>query len=272
MNERRKGYSRRSDIPADVLGALNEGRDEAVTLAEALGIDMPQLLRHAARDVGLEERGDWLGAQADGLASEGVMKRLAGIGAALFAALDNHPGRAEVFEALSTHPSDTVRSWATYVNVADPSLGLSERLARARPFASDGHMGVRECAWTSFRPYLVAELSEGLRLLSGWVRDGDPNVRRCAVEGTRPRGVWCAHIPELKEDPERGPVILEPVRSDPSRYVQLAAGNWLNDASKTCSEWTTGVCDRWTEESPTPETASIVRRGLRTLRRAGVVE
>ncbi len=272
MNDRRKGYSRRSDIPADILGALNEGREETITLAEVLAIDMPQLLRHAARDVGLEEHRDWLGAQADGLASDGVMKRLAGIGTALFAVLDNHPERAEVYEALSTHPSDTVRSWATYVNVADPSLSLPDRLARARPFASDGHMGVRECAWTSFRPYLAAELGEGLRLLSGWVRDGDHNVRRCAVESTRPRGVWCAHISVLKEDPERGLSILEPVRSDPSRYVQLAVGNWLNDASKTCPEWTTGVCDRWTEVSRTRETAFIVRRGLRTLRRAGVVE
>ena len=46
---RRKGASRRADIPAAVLSALNEGRDETVTLVEWLAIDMATLVGHTLR-------------------------------------------------------------------------------------------------------------------------------------------------------------------------------------------------------------------------------
>ncbi|MDP6124260.1 MAG: hypothetical protein QGH20_00720 [Candidatus Latescibacteria bacterium] len=39
--KRRKGASRRADVPFDVLKALNEGREESLTLAEFLSINMP---------------------------------------------------------------------------------------------------------------------------------------------------------------------------------------------------------------------------------------
>ncbi len=99
------------------------------------------------------------------------------------------------------------------------------------------------------------------------MRDPDPNIRRCATEATRPRGVWSAHIEALKQSPELGLGILEPVRSDPSRYVQRSVANWLNDASKSRPDWVREVCQRWTEESPTTETAWTVNHALRTLRK-----
>ena len=83
-------------------------------------------------------------------------------------------------------------------------------------------------------------------------------------------GVWTSHIVELKANPSPALVLLEPVRSDTSRYVQTAVGNWLNDASKSTPEWTTAVAKRWLADSPTPETRWIVNRGLRTLRKKGV--
>lgn len=52
---RRKGAMRRSEIPPDVLRALNEGREETITLVEWLAIDMPTLLRSISPGVGLSE-------------------------------------------------------------------------------------------------------------------------------------------------------------------------------------------------------------------------
>jgi 3-methyladenine DNA glycosylase AlkC len=126
-------------------------------------------------------------------------------------------------------------------------------------------MAVREAAWASLRNDLLAELDLALELLRPWVLDPDPNIRRCAVEGTRPRGVWCAHSERLKAEPQLALHLLEPVRADPSRYVQLSVGNWLNDASKSQPAWVRTLCARWRRESPAAETAFIVQRALRTI-------
>ena len=264
---RRKGAMRRSEIPPDVLQALNEGREGTITLVEWLAIGMPTLLRWVLPEVGLAEAGDEIGKTADGLANEGVTRRLKGIGEALFMVTQRHPRGTESYEALASHTSDMVRAWAAFMLTANKDLLLADRLEATRRFAADRSVAVRECAWDSFRPYVAADLSLGLRLLESWVRDPDPNIRRCATEATRPRGVWCTHIDALKQDPEPGLRLLEPMRSDPSRYVQRSVANWLNDASKTRPDWVRAVCARWTKESPTKETAWIVRQALRTLRK-----
>ena len=266
---RRKGAVSRSQIPPDVLQALNQGREETITLAEWLAIDMPTLLRSILPGVGLAEVCEELGQEADRLNGEGVTKRLKGIGEALFVWTKNHPKRSEIYEALASHQSDMVRVWANYMLTADQEVHLAHRLEATRRFAADRSVAVRECAWDSFRPYVVADLDGGFRLLEPWVRDPDPNIRRCAIEGTRPRGVWTAHIEDLKQDPEPALALLEPVRSDPSPYVQRSAANWLNDASKSRPDWVQSVRARWRDESPTKETAWIVNHALRTLRKRG---
>ena len=266
---RRKGAVRRSDIPPDILEGLNEGRLETVTLAEWLAIDMSTLLRSILPAVGLADAEEALAEAVHRLAGEGVTRRLKGVGEALYTVTRDHPRRDTIFDGLAGHSSDMVRAWAAFMHTADASLTLEARLEAARPLAADRNGSVRECAWDSFRSYLANELSRGLKLLEPWVEDSDPNIRRCAVEGTRPRGVWTAHIETLKRNPQPGLAILEPVRSDSSRYVQRAVANWLNDASKSRPDWTLSVCKRWTEGSPTKETAWIVHHALRTLRKKG---
>ena len=267
---RRKGASRIADIPPDILAALNDGREETATLVEWLAIDMPTLMRNVAARVGLGDQTDSLVAAAQRLAEQGITRRMRGIGQALHDALADHPQPETAFEALATHTSDMVRAWAAYSATADADLSLCRRLRIARRFAADRSAAVRECAWDSYRQYVADDLETGVSLLIPWVADPDPNIRRCAVDSTRPMGVWTAHIPALKSDPSPGLPLLETVRSDPSRYVQNAVANWLNDASKSQPNWVVGLTERWLTESPSRETRWIVNRSRRTLRKQGL--
>jgi 3-methyladenine DNA glycosylase AlkC len=262
----RTGARRMAEIPKQVLGALNEGLIETKNLVEILAIDMEKLLALAVDDVGIKKEKAAIMAAFDEIRNEGFNRKLTGCGVLIFEQLASRRNRNGVLKKLSGHKSDTVRSWACIATVmADPDMELKTRIDRAKVFAADGHMAVRENAWAAFRPAVAKELDRGIDLLKPWVTDEDPNIRRCAVEGTRPRGVWTAHIGKLKENPRLCLPLLGPVKSDPSRYVQSAAANWLNDASKTKPDWTRKLCRRWEKESPTKETAYIIKRGLRTL-------
>ena len=193
-----------ADIPPTVLAALNAGTEETVTLVEWLAIDVRRLARAVAPEaLGSSVAAGAVVAEAARRAPRGVDARTGGMGAAV------HP----------PHASDMVRGWTTYSVAADRTLALPRRLERGRRFAADGHMAVRECAWDAWRPFVAAELARGLPMLSDWVRDGDANVRRCAVEGTRPRGVWTAHVEALKVDPS-------PAAPNCSRSASRWAARW----------------------------------------------
>jgi 3-methyladenine DNA glycosylase AlkC len=265
---RRKGARRIAEIPRAVLRALNEGREETITLVEWLAVDARLLLGHVLPDAGFP-RADVaaLVEHAGAVAATGITARTKSIGARLHEALAaaGARDRRRRFEALASHRSDVVRALAAYSLAADAKLDLEVRLAQARRFAADPAMSVRECAWDSYRPWLARELERGIGLLVPWVRDRDPAVRRCAIESTRPRGVWTAQLVPLVNDPRPGLVLLEPCRADPSDYVRRAVANWLNDASKSKPEWVRGVCARWSRASKSPATAWIVKRAQRTI-------
>jgi 3-methyladenine DNA glycosylase AlkC len=249
----RKGAIRPSAVPHATLEQLNRGTLETATLAEGLAIDFDVLLRHVAPDVSLH-------APRQISASDGITKRMAATGRLLFA----HYGLAG-FDHFAAHPSDTVRGWAAFLLAAMPNLSIHERLDQIRPLANDPHFGVREWAWLALRPYIAAHIAETITIFTAWVDQPAPNIRRFAIESTRPRGVWCAHIAELKHDPQRALPILEPVRADSARYVQDSVGNWLNDAAKSQPLWVRTICDRWQHASPTSATIRICRRALRSI-------
>ncbi len=268
----RKGFNSFASIPPALLRDLNAGRDYPITLAEWLAMDPVEHLRAILPDLGLgagrqAARGAALLRETEALRKARAAERSKGMGAALHRAMASHPQGEAIFERLASHPSPMARSWAAYALLADPGLTLAARLRRAKRFASDRDMAVRECAWVSVRPYVAADLARGIRSLRPWVRSRDPGVRRCAVEATRPRGVWTLHIEALKSDPAPGLSLLEPVRSDPSRYVQRPVGNWLNDASRSRPDWVRAVTRRWLRVSRTPEIEWTVRHALRTLRK-----
>jgi 3-methyladenine DNA glycosylase AlkC len=260
----RKGAARIVLIPPQVLQALNEGQVPTVNLNEFLAVDIGQLARHVANHIGLEPLHERLSDTIAMLGSFKPMKRHDHIARALYDMTASRADRDAVATALAQHPSDIARSWAAqWVGFAN--LPLAERLHAVRSFAADPHFGVREIAWLSVRQSVIAEIRPALNLLQPWVQEKDENLRRFASELTRPRGVWCAHIEALKQDPQRALPLLEPLRSDQSRYVQNSVGNWLNDAAKTQAAWVRALCARWQSESPTAPTRYIVRRALRSL-------
>lgn len=249
-SERRIGARRPADVPSEVRALLEAGAEQTSNLMEQIALDqgvllgsvLPSAIRHAdeLRVPKLTER-MWAGGRVL-LESQGI----------------------EGIHLARTWDSDTARSWGAMAVGLAPDIGLEERLALARKYASDDHFAVREWAWIAVRGHIADELTPALALLSEWSRDSDPLIRRFASESTRPRGVWCSHIAALKADPELAINLLEPLHSDPARYVQLSVGNWLNDAAKTRPDWTSSICRRWAL-SNNAATRAILKRGQRSL-------
>ena len=255
----RKGATRTADIPKAVLEGLNAGTLESVNLTEWLAVDGVRLLEAVLPALKLKSEKQVLETARE-VSALGVMQRTERIALALEIAQVK-------LEPLVNHTSDTVRCWAAFVAVKR-AKDFKTALEAVRPFAADAHFGVREIAWMAWRPLLAVNLEPGLQALEPWTAHGDANLRRFASEASRPRGVWCAHIQALKDQPELALHLLEPLQSDPSKYVQTSVANWLNDASKTRANWVEGVCARWLEDQPSQATQWIVNHALRSVRKA----
>ncbi|MDO8458238.1 MAG: DNA alkylation repair protein [Burkholderiaceae bacterium] len=269
----RKGAARIALIQPDVLAALNAGQIPTVNLNEFLAIDLHRLAPSVAQHIGLPPDAEPLLDTLAMLSSFKPMKRHSHIARAFYNLTDGQPdaaARTAIATALACHPSDVARCWAAQW-ISFSELDLVAQLQAVTRFAADPHFGVRETAWMAVRDAVVADLDTALNLLQPWTVSPDPNLRRFASELTRPRGVWCAQIDALKIEPWRAVSLLEPLRSDPSRYVQNSVANWLNDASKSQPAWVQQVCDRWLDDTssapPADKTATryIVNRALRTL-------
>lgn len=244
-----------TDVPPEVVDALNRGERETRDLVEGFTIDFAALLGSAVPGIS----GDAIDRVRAGR-DEPYTKRFRLVATVCLDELG--PG---AIERLRAHPSDTVRGWACYAAGLIDGLPIGDRLAMVRTLADDHHFGVREWAWLGVRGAIVAEPREAIRLLMPWAHGSSANLRRFASEATRPRGVWAAHIKSLKDDPSPALPLLDPLRSDPSRYVQDSVANWLNDASKSRPDWVRGVCDRWRRESDTPATARLCARAERSI-------
>ena len=149
--------------------------------------------------------------------------------------------------------------------VGAKALPIEEKLEMIRAYAADTHFGVREISFMAVKKDIAEHVDSAISFLIPWTGDQDANVRRFAVEATRPIGVWTNKIDELKKQPEKAIDLLDPLKADPAKYVQDAVANWLNDASKSRPEWVQEVCDRWSGESTTKATSYIVKRALRTI-------
>ena len=261
----RKGARKSQDIPKDVLELLNNGKIPTVNLTEWLAVDQTELIKNTFPKIGLKDSIDTITNAIEQQKKPSTMSSIKLIGQQLYEYSSKSNSLVSTIELLSNHESDTIRCYATYLIALNTDLNISEKLDQSRMLIADKHFGVREIVWMALRLEIEKNLSESIEILSKWTNDPDENIRRFTTESTRPRGVWCKHIETLKENPEQALPILEPLKSDKSKYVQDSVGNWLNDASKSKPDFVIGLYKKWKSESPTAETEKILKRALRTI-------
>ena len=261
---KRKGARSTKDIPTNILQQLNEGQIETANLVEWLAVDQRLLLENLLKQ---NKRADYLKTiltKIDQLKKQTVNTINEAIGTGLFE-LTTQNNDKDFLAIMSNHNADLVRCWTTYIIGKNENLDIAETLKQIQPFSADKHFGVREICWMAVRPKIARDLIESIKILAKWTTSQDENIRRFTTEATRPRGVWCEHIKEIKQNPELALSILEPLKSDQAKYVQDSVGNWLNDASKTQPDFVTKLCKSWEKASNTKETKYITKKALRTL-------
>ena len=259
----RKGARKIADIPPVVLELLNLGKIETVNLTEWLATDQLALLTMVLNDI---DRSDWFEPFEIAVSSQKKITANSNvklIGQRFAQWIEDD----QIRHTLSTHTSDIVRAWACWAIMTneDELVSLSQK---AKPFAADPNSGLREVVIFATKDKLAAQLERSVAILSDWTADEDENVRRYVVEVLRPIGVWTKKIPQLQENPALGLPLIEPLKSDPSRYVQNAVANWLNDASKSQPEWVRQLCEEWTSASDSKSTQYIVKRACRTINKS----
>ncbi|GAB1857473.1 HEAT repeat domain-containing protein [Flavobacteriaceae bacterium MHTCC 0001] len=256
----RKGARSLKDINPEVVAYLNKGLIETKNIMEWLATNQLELLKLILNDLNKE---DWyasfetaVNAQKKPTANSNT-KVIGQTWATLIT-------DADLYAKLKSHTSDIVRCWSCWAESVQHDT-IPDLLQVMKPYAADSHFGVREVVIFATKERLIEDLDVAINTLSKWALEADENIRRYAVETLRPVGVWTKKIVAFQEHPEMGLPILNSLKSDTSKYVRDAVGNWLNDASKSQPNWVNSICNTWKTESPTKETAYIVKRGLRTI-------
>jgi 3-methyladenine DNA glycosylase AlkC len=120
----------------------------------------------------------------------------------------------------------------------------------------------------AIRPYMIRYTDRMMPILHEWALDDNEHVRRLAAEGSRPRGVWVAHIDAFKRDPRPVLKLLDKLKADPSKYVQKAVANNLNDISRDNPDAAIKTAVKW-YKSDNSHTRWIVKHACRSLIKQG---
>ncbi len=239
----------KKQIAQEIIDLLNSGEREAKNLMEFLVIDYRLLCLNVLPNFVYPK-------EANNLGIVGKLRKIS-------FELNNQFG-FKVFGQISRHKSDVIRSLACLL-VECQKLKFQDKLDLIIPLADDTNSGVREWAWMALRGDFTENLGSNIKLLSKYTYDSSDNIRRFVSELSRPRGVWCSHITQLKKTPWLALDLIAPLKSDNARYVQLSVGNWLNDAGKDNPQWVKELCNNWLKSSNTIETNKICKRALRNL-------
>jgi len=119
----------------------------------------------------------------------------------------------------------------------------------------------------AIRPYILKDPKRAMDFMLKLTQDEDPNVRRFASEGCRPRLPWAMALPVFKKDPALVLTVLEALKDDDSEFVRKSVANNLNDISKDHPEIVLDVASKWLGSSK--NTDWIVKHACRTLLKAG---
>ena len=256
----RKGARSLKDINPEAIEYLNKGLVETKNLMEWLATDQVGLLKLVLKDIGKEVWLETIEVAVNTQKKPTANSNTKVIGETLGILTRNK----EVYTHFKKHTSDLVRCWACWAESTHHDE-LSSLLATMKSYAADSHFGVREVVIFASKERMIEGLDTAINILTTWTKDKDENIRRFAVEVLRPVGVWTKKIAAFQENPAKALPILKPLQSDTSKYVRDAVGNWLNDASKSQPTWVQTICEEWKQNSPTKETAYIIKRGLRTI-------
>lgn len=256
----RKGARSFKDLNEEVITYLNKGIIETKNLIEWLAADQLVLLRLVLKELGKSE---WFQdfEQAVNAQKKPTANSNTKVIGETFGMLSKDK---KLYQTLQQHTSDIVRCWSCWAESLQYD-SVPDLLGKMKTYAADSHFGVREVVIFATKERMIAELDTAINILTVWTESEDENVRRFAVESLRPVGVWTKKITAFQEEPEKGMSLLEPLKSDGSKYVRDSVANWLNDASKSQPDWVVALCKRWEKESTTKETAYIIKRGLRTI-------
>ena len=123
----------------------------------------------------------------------------------------------------------------------------------------------------AIRTLLRHDPDRALRIIAGWTKSPDADIRRLASEGTRPYLPWSIRVPAIIARPEVTLPLLDALYRDESEYVRRSVANHLNDLSRENPELVVRTAGRWLAE-PDPNTPGLVRRALRTLIKRGNTE
>ena len=194
---------------------------------------------------------------------------------ALREVLPTDPGpRAEALKAM-LHPAtdgagtcddDGLRGWAVWPLTMLVATDGLEDFDRSMALLRD--MTMRFTSEFAVRAFLLADTRRALAIMSRWVDDPNPHVRRLVSEGTRPRLPWGERLPMFVKDPLPILPLLEALRDDPSEYVRRSVANSLNDIAKDHPAVVTRIAGRWMDDASEAR-AKLVRHALRSLIKAG---
>lgn len=115
----------------------------------------------------------------------------------------------------------------------------------------------------AIRTFLIEQQERTLEMVSEWLNDPNPHVRRLCTEGTRPKLPWGKRIPSFISNPRPTLPILEYLKDDKSLYVRRSVANHLGDIAKDHPEVVFSTCEHWLQTGASKDLQWLIRHAIR---------